>query len=117
MQFLSEGRFVTAASPLRQQEEKGRVGCMENVDRANYGQLVLNLARLTVDLAIERAFYPELPARAQLEQNPSFAARFRQFQPPLSRLEKTLAQESVEYQEAAESLQAVLDKLRTFLAT
>ena len=84
--------------------------------QANYNQLVLNLARLVVDLAIQHNFYTRQQGEiAHLKQNPDFVSRFRQFQPPLSQLEKTLAQEKVEARQAAEALQGILSQVSKFL--
>jgi hypothetical protein len=80
----------------------------------SYRQLVFNLAKLTVDLAIEVSFHPELPPLEQLEKNKSFETRLQQFQPAISQLEKSLS-ENQESQKAAESLSLILDTLRTFL--
>lgn len=86
-----------------------------NLDEINYKQLVINLTKLTVDLAIENSFYKRQIGEIAVKQHPDFVSRFQQFQPPLGQFERNLAQEKVDFRQIAADLQGILSSISRFL--
>jgi hypothetical protein len=81
-------------------------------DRANYKQLVLNLARLAVDRALENDHYQrQFGDIGHFRELPETRKRLAGFQPPLDRLEKASNDK-----ESAAALQGILDSIRKLLA-
>jgi len=80
-------------------------------DKANYKQLVLNLARLAVDLALQNDYYKrQIGDIAGFRELPETMKRLREFQPPLARLEN-----APDDGEAASALGSVLAAIAHFL--
>jgi len=80
-------------------------------DKTNYTQLVTNLARLAVDLALENDYYKrQMGEIAHFRELPETMKRLREFQPPLNTLEKASYDK-----EAADAVQGILTAIRQLL--
>lgn len=85
-------------------------------EKNNYGQLVLNLARLAVDLAIENEFYKRSQGEiAGIRQHPDARKKYARFQPPLRKLEIAVSNQETNDRELAKALQRILESIRELL--
>ncbi len=85
-------------------------------DKENYNQLVLNLARHAVDLALECNYHRNHGAGepTDLNKHPDTKQKMKQFQPPLGELDSALFA-SPDEKRAAAALQAILAAMAQLL--
>lgn len=92
------------------------VGASVN-DKENYNQLVLNLARHAIDLAIECNYHRSSKGAGEpfnLKEHPDIKRKMQEFQPPLGELESSLFANPND-KNAADALQAILAAMARLL--